>query len=262
MIDKSAEIVFNDAVAADIFLMGLHAPDILAKARPGQFLMIRVEPMLDPLLRRPFSICGTLPGGILLVLYKVVGRGTAIMSRAVKGGHLSILGPLGKGFSFPRKNEQPLLIAGGLGLAPILFLAQTLDKTETSLLAGFRSAAEAFPFEKVNIGSVKVVTATDDGSLGYHGFITDLLDVHAGIKTDKSLLMYACGPLPMLKQVAAYALDRNAGCQVSMETHMACGLGACQGCAVKAADPAMTTYHLVCRHGPVFSTRAIDWKAL
>ena len=262
MLDISAEIEFNDRIARDTYLMGLQAPEILSHACPGQFVMLRLGTIRDPLLRRPFSICGALPGGVLLILYKVIGRGTKILSRAAKNDRLSLLGPLGSGFAPPRGGERALLVAGGLGIAPILFLAQSLEGIAPRFLAGFRCAAEAIPVERINVKRVEIVVASDDGSIGHRGMVTDLLDAHAGPDPAGSLMMYACGPRPMLGKVAAWARNAGVRCQVSLETYMACGLGACQGCAVKTADPHQTAYHLVCREGPVFSSQAIDWNTL
>jgi len=145
MLDKNFKIVFNEQVADRTYLMGLDAPEIVAGASPGQFVMIRVGPVLDPLLRRPFSICGTLQGGILLILYKVVGRGTALMAAAEKGDAMTVLGPLGRGFSQPGREKRPLLVAGGIGIAPLFFLAQTLGEENLEFLTGYRCAAEIVP---------------------------------------------------------------------------------------------------------------------
>jgi len=262
MIDKNTEIVFNEQIAERTFLMGLKAPEIASNALPGQFVMIRVGPALEPLLRRPFSICGTLQGEILLILYKVVGRGTALMSEASKGDGMMILGPLGKGFSKPPAKSRPILVAGGIGIAPLLFLAQTLKERDTIFLAGYRSASEIVPFEKMDLTEAHVVTATDDGSAGHHGFVTDLLKTHLHPEPESSSEVYACGPTPMLKKVAALTTVGSTPCQMSLEAYMACGLGACQGCAVKSSNPEELTYHLVCRDGPIFTVRSIDWEAL
>jgi len=262
MIDKNTEIVFNDQIAERTFLMGLKAPEIASSALPGQFVMIRVGSALEPLLRRPFSICGTLQGEILLILYKVVGRGTALMSEASKGDGMMILGPLGKGFSKAPAKGRTILVAGGIGIAPLLFLAQTLKTRELIFLAGYQSASEIVPFEKIDLTEANVVTATDDGSAGHHGFVTDLLKTHLHTGSESSSEVYACGPTPMLKKVAALTIEGNAPCQMSLEAYMACGLGACQGCAVKSSNPEELMYHLVCRDGPIFSARSIDWEAL
>ena len=116
MIEQDSEIVFNKRVAARTFFMGLRSPRIVAEARPGQFVMLRVGQGMDPLLRRPFSICGIQGDDLILILYRVVGRGTAIMCDVSEGESLSVLGPLGSGFEMPHKGEKPILVAGGMGL--------------------------------------------------------------------------------------------------------------------------------------------------
>jgi len=262
MIDKNLEIVFNEQIADNTYLMGLDASEIVVDARPGQFVMIRVGPAIDPLLRRPFSICGTLPGGVLLILYKVVGRGTALMAEALKGDFMWVLGPLGKGFSEPRPGSIPILAAGGIGIAPLIFLAQALAPNNPIFLAGYRCAGEIIPFEKVGLANVPVEIATDDGSAGFHGFVTDLLKVRLASKGESSSQVYTCGPMGMLKTIAALTIAESTPCQVSLEANMACGLGACQGCAVKSSNQDKLTYYLVCREGPIFPARSIDWEAL
>ena len=262
MIDKNIEIVFNEQVADSTFLMGLNAPEMVNAARPGQFVMIRVGPVMDPLLRRPFSICGTLNGELLLILYKVVGRGTALMSAAAKGDSLTVLGPLGQGFSQPRSGAQPLLVAGGIGIAPLFYLAQPLGERDLQFYTGYRSAAEMVPFEKVGLKAENVVTATDDGSAGYHGFVTDLLKAQRQKDSEGLAEIFACGPAAMLKKVANFSIEDGIPCQMSLEAYMACGIGACQGCALKSSHQKELTYYLVCRDGPIFTAPSIDWGAL
>ena len=261
MLDKNYTIVFNEQVADQTYLMGLDAPEIVAAAGPGQFVMIRVGPVLDPLLRRPFSICGTLQGGILLILYKVVGRGTALMAKAEKGDAMTVLGPLGRGFSQPRPENRPLLVAGGIGIAPLFFLAQALGEEKLEFLTGYRCAAEIVPFEKVGLTGINTRIATDDGSAGRHGFVSELLESRLE-NTSQEPVLYACGPSAMLKVVAALSLEKGVSCEMSLESFMACGIGACQGCAVKSSDQIELNYHLICREGPIFSARAIDWGTL
>ena len=125
MIEQHIEIVFNNRINSDTFLMGLRSPEIVKAARPGQFVMIRVRAGSDPLLRRPFSICG-IRDDLFLVLYRVVGQGTAIMAEIREGERLSVLGPLGVGFDVPKSEQVPLLVAGGIGIAPLFFLAQSM----------------------------------------------------------------------------------------------------------------------------------------
>jgi dihydroorotate dehydrogenase electron transfer subunit len=262
MIDTDTEIAFNSQVAADTYLMGLKAPEIVSAASPGQFVMIRVGSALEPLLRRPFSIGGTLAGELLLILYKVVGRGTRLMAEAGKGDHLAVLGPLGRGFTRPRPGEWPILAAGGIGIAPLIFLAQELSESKALFLAGYRHRTEKVPFDKFGLTDENLLIATDDGSAGHHGLVTDLLETHIRQAKKASTMVYACGPAAMLKKVAALTISNEIPCQMSLEAHMACGLGACQGCALKASVPDRLTYYLACKDGPVFPARAIDWEAL
>jgi len=262
MIDKNIEIVFNEQVADSTFLMGLDAPEMVNAASPGQFVMVRVGPVMDPLLRRPFSICGTLKGELLLILYKTVGRGSTLMSAAKKGDHLTVLGPLGKGFSRSRSEVKSILVAGGIGIAPLFFLAQTLEEQNLIFLTGYRCAAEIVPFNKVGLKTENVLTATDDGSVGYHGFVTDLLKAQRQKDPEGLAEIFACGPASMLKKVADFSIADDISCQMSLEAYMACGIGACQGCAVKSSHQEELTYYLVCRDGPIFTAPSIDWGAL
>jgi dihydroorotate dehydrogenase electron transfer subunit len=263
MFEQETEIVYHDQVAENVFLVGLHAPQILDSAKPGQFVMLRVHSGIDPLLRRPFSICGHRDKDILLVLYKKVGQGTAILASKKKGEYLPILGPLGQGFHEPRDYEIPLLIGGGMGLAPLVFLAQSLKMGEFHLLAGFASKKDTFPLEQI-IGSVENLSvSTEDGSLGMKGLVSDLFQEHLTSFEGQreNLAVYACGPRPMLEQVVRMCMDKGVACQVSLETHMACGVGACLGCAVKASSRTGQVYYHVCTEGPVFNGEDIEWNS-
>lgn len=261
MIEETAEIIFNREVAKSTFHMGLRSPQIAAGARPGQFVMLRVTPGLDPLLRRPFSICRVEAPGIFHILYRIVGRGTSIMARAGKGERLSTLGPLGKGFNLPEPGDQSILVGGGIGVAPLIFLAQSIDPADMAFLAGYRSAGDIIPLRQVGLDS-EISTATDDGTVGHRGPVTDLLKGLARRAREDRPVVFACGPLPMLREVAALTNSWEARCQVSLETSMACGLGACQGCSVRGSSGQGRAYHYVCRDGPVFEANALDWKGL
>jgi dihydroorotate dehydrogenase electron transfer subunit len=262
MFEQNAKIVFNKRLAPKTFLMALESPEVLAEARPGQFVMIRVTPGIDPLLRRPFSICGTRGDDLFLILYKVVGRGTAMMSKARRAEKLAVLGPLGREFDLPKRDCNSVLVAGGIGVAPLIFLAQAIDTGKIAFLAGYRSANEILPLEQFGLDAMETLISTDDGTAGHHGFVTELLENHlAGFSEDPSLI-FSCGPLPMLDRVAELALKRKIPCQVSLETNMACGVGACQGCAVRASSEENRTYFHVCQDGPVFDIQKLDWKAL
>ena len=265
MIEKNIKIIFNKRVASNTLIMGLRSPEIAMESRPGQFVMVRINSGLDPLLRRPFSICGLPDEDTFCILYRVVGMGTAILSQKEEGQDLSILGPLGRGFELPGADEKALLVGGGIGIAPLLFLAQTMKNRDKEFMAGFSTSGEIIDTGKVDFLTDNILLATDDGTRGYAGMVTALLEEYLGQHSDQKdpFSLYTCGPAPMLKRVASIAADYNITCQASMETSMACGLGACQGCAVKAASPkGHTRYYHVCKDGPVFMTNAIDWSSI
>jgi dihydroorotate dehydrogenase electron transfer subunit len=262
MIEQDVKILLNKQVASETYLMALDSPEVVAKARPGQFVMIRVRSGLDPLLRRPFSICGTRWEDQFLVLYRVVGKGTTILSGAKEGEKLSALGPLGRGFELPASGYESVLVAGGIGIAPLIFIAQSLENHDVTFLTGYRSGLEVVPMGELGLNSSITCVSTDDGTSGYQGYVTELLENHLAGSSKKKRTIFACGPVPMLQRVAALALDQKTPCQVSLEANMACGLGACQGCAVKASTQENRTYFHVCQDGPVFQAQSLDWKDL
>ena len=259
MIDDSIKILSNNSVTSDTFLLRLYSPELAADANPGQFLMVKVDDSIDPVLRRPFSICGVEDDGTVKVLYKVVGRGTAILSNRKAGDHLSVLGPLGKGFKIPDESSKTFYVAGGIGIAPLIFLYQKTRSSDITFLTGFRNSDEVI--DPALTGSkIDHLTATDDGSKGYNGRVTELLAEHLEQCNRDDISIYACGPLPMLKAVKDVSQKYGIPCQVSMETLMACGLGACQGCVVRSdITRTNTTYLHVCKEGPVFDINEIDW---
>jgi dihydroorotate dehydrogenase electron transfer subunit len=264
MFEHDAEIVFNKKVAPYTFLMGLSSSPLVAAAKPGQFVMVRVRSGIDPLLRRPFSIAGTKEGELLVILYRVVGIGTAIMAETRDGERLSLLGPLGKGFQLPKSDQASLLVAGGIGIAPLLFLVQSMNSGSVHLMTGFGSADEIIEINQLGDFPIGLSIATDDGTAGHAGPVTDLVQafLRDRNRAKQTLSIFACGPEPMLKKVAAMALNKALPCQVSLEAAMACGLGACQGCAIKASSSEKRAYYHVCSDGPVFPVTAIDWDSL
>jgi dihydroorotate dehydrogenase electron transfer subunit len=200
-----------------------------------------------------------------MILYRVVGTGTSILSQKKEGDKLRIMGPLGNGFKMPEAQDTAILIAGGMGSAPLFFLANSLKEIKSELMTGFRNNEETVESDTIIESSIKQSIATNDGSRGYHGLVTDLLETY--IRTEgrspDSLKIYACGPFPMLKKTASIAAMHHIFCQVSLESHMACGLGACQGCAVKTIIPeSASPYRHVCLNGPVFLSTDIDWNDL
>lgn len=266
MLEQQAEIIAHLEVFSGTYLLTLREPEIVGTAQPGQFVMLKVGDGLDPLLRRPFSICGIQDDAFLL-LYRVVGRGTHVLSQRTAGERLHVLGPLGKGFQHRNASPPLLLVGGGMGLAPLFFLAQALNrKAETqpfSFLGGFSSAGEIL--ETGIVPGVKgMEIATDDGSAGHQGPVTDLLEAHLHhrVATHGPGTVFACGPPAMLKKVAEITDRAGAACQVSLEAAMACGLGACLGCAVKAVEGRDGAYLHVCREGPVVPAGWVDWGSV
>lgn len=256
---KNVELVRSEVLAKDVLRLTFNAPEIAAAAMPGQFVMVQIAPGQDPLLRRPFSIHQITEDGALQILFKVVGRGTELLAQVPEGTHLSLLGPLGRGFSLAAP-EKACLVGGGMGIAPLLFLASRLsqqvhDGPRPKVILGARNRQELVPliaaFE--NIG-IKVLAATDDGSFGHHGLVTDVLQ---GLNLDSAFTVYSCGPRPMMAAINHLCQKKKISCQVSVETVMACGMGACLGCAValKAGG-----YAHVCSDGPVFEAGELLWS--
>lgn len=232
------------------------------RPEPGQFLTLRPGRGFDPLLRRPFAFASYLDSGpegpTTSILYQVRGQATRILADLGPGASLDVLGPLGHGFSLPKAGEVPILAAGGVGLGPVLYLARTLaGKTAkaggpaSDFLAGFRTAA-AIPDIDFPPGTI---LCTDDGSAGYHG--TALAWIAHKAPADGPRI-YACGPGPMLAALARLARERAWPAELSAEQWMACGVGACMGCALPR--PAGAGYLRACADGPVFGRDDIDWE--
>ena len=255
---QKAEIVRTEKLTDDIYRFTVKAPDIAAVSRPGQFVMVLAGEGMDPLLRRPFSIHQVAGGGLVQILFKVIGKGTRALATMQVGQQMDVLGPLGRGFSFA-ENHQHYLVGGGIGIAPLLFLAkQMLKKNDPSaikVLLGARIKDEIATlvddFESMGLA---VLAATEEGSLGEKGLVTDVM---APLQSESQVTVYTCGPYPMLRAVIGVCKDKSWACQVSLETVMACGLAACLGCAVQRAD--MNGYVHVCKDGPVFNAEDVAW---
>jgi dihydroorotate dehydrogenase electron transfer subunit len=270
---EDAELVEQRHVAAGTYRMRLMSPQLAAQGRPGQFLLARVVGIsLDPLLRRPFSFHRLFPNdGIVEILYKVVGRGTLMLSHCRPGTRINVLGPLGNGFSLPEERERPLfLVAGGIGIAPLFAvldqaLAAGWDPSRLHLFYGARGADELLAAEEFASLGIPVRWSTDDGSQGWHGFVTDLVRNALEGGAVRPGRLYACGTLAMQHQVAKLAVEYGLTAELSLESLMACGLGACLGCALPAwhpTDPDADHYVHVCKHGPIFSPGSIRWQRL
>lgn len=246
-----------DRLSDSFHRLTLFAPQIAAAARPGQFVMASCGTTLDPLLRRPFSIHQSFADGALQLLIKVIGCGTRFMSELRPGAVLPLIGPLGRGFRL--NGATPVaLIGGGIGIAPLLFLASQLPLVQgaaapCTVLLGSQTKTDILLLaEEFSQLGCRVLTATDDGSLGYHGFISDLLP--AALPEIQRVCV--CGPHAMMATVAGLCQEASVICEASLEAHMACGLGACLGCTIHGSE---STYRHVCKHGPVFDAREVLW---
>lgn len=263
----TAQIIDNRRVAPAHFLMTVRLPLSFATPFPGQFVMIRNNECDGPLLARPFSVYGfqrQQDHAVMDLLYRVVGRGTSLFSRMIPGEELCFFGPLGKGFSIPTGVKRVLLVAGGIGVAPLIFLlhkgllpADGKGIMETIFYLGARTAELLTGLERL-CGFCDLKICTDDGSRGYHGPVTGLLKHDIGGFDAGDTVIYACGPKPMVRAMGNLLQDAPIPCQVSLEERMACGLGACLGCAVAVrTGEGKTDYRRVCQDGPVFDLRDI-----
>lgn len=275
---SEAKIIYNRALSDILYVMGFdwssgldEPPDVV----PGQFIMLKVSESYDPLLRRPFGIYGMVnpvagssdEGRTTLeIVYKVVGKGTGIMSSLKPGEELDIMGPIGNGFPDLEEGQELLMVAGGIGIAPFKLLAEKYQ--DSVLLFGAKDSSEAVLVNDIKDLGIRVKVATVDGSRGTKGLVTDLM----ASELNRRSVVFACGPLGMLKAVSKLSYENRVQCFVSLERAMACGVGACLGCAVKTKNPeqgkekaennAFDNLKMVCSDGPVFDSELIDWDLL
>ncbi|MCL6451335.1 MAG: dihydroorotate dehydrogenase electron transfer subunit [Acetobacteraceae bacterium] len=255
-------------VGPNSYLLGLQQPWLAEAGRPGQFVHVRCGQGRDPLLRRPLSLFGVDPGeGRVELLYQVVGRGTALLSGLRPGMDVDLMGPLGRGFPRPPDGEGLCLVAGGLGVAPLVPAAQAWGAGRRVLaLVGADTAAELLPEVQRRLveAGAEVQLATMDGSRGTPGPVTDLLEGAIAREADAGRtggwVVFACGPSAMLRRTAALAQSAGWPCYLCLEARMGCGVGACAGCAWPAApDRPGGRFVRVCRDGPVFLAQEVGW---
>lgn len=256
-VQLQAEVLDQRCVAPEHFVLTLDAPEIAATARPGQFAMLRPGDTVDPLLPRAFSVYhADQEAGIIEILYRLVGNGTARLSALHAGEMVSLWGPLGNRFQTP-ESGWITLVGGGVGVPPLIYLAETLAREESPVevvaLIGAATADYVLGVDQLRAAGAHVQTATDDGSVGQRGLVTTLLD--RSLETRPGPVL-ACGPLPMLAAVAGIAEAAGLPAQLCMEAPMACGVGVCLGCSVPLRRGGYTR---VCRDGPVFAAGEIDW---
>ena len=264
-------VIENVQLATDTYRIRLECPELATKIVPGQFLMIRLPESADPLLGRPFALYDTVlddagqPVGIDVV-YLVVGKLTGLLAKCQAGDRLEVWGPLGNGFS-TKPIEHLIMVAGGIGQTPFLALGrqflggrgygqpqQQIAATKSvTLCLGVRRQDLLAGAEDFRDCGIDLRISSDDGSVGHHGLVTELLEQTLDEKSPTHCRIACCGPEPMMEAVARIALARDVPCEVSLETPMACGIGICFSCVVKIQQPdGDWDYKRTCVDGPVF----------
>lgn len=243
----------NRRLNSDIFVLGLYGNNYLPEVKPGQFVQARIDESPVTFLRRPLSIHDVdYEKNAIKLLVQIAGKGTEKLSRMQAGESLNIIYPLGNSFSMPSDNEKILLVGGGCGVAPLLFLGKYLKSKNfsTEILLGFRNNDRLVELDEYHsVGTVHLTT--EDGSGGEKGFVTD----HSVLKNQHFDRLYCCGPHSMMKAVAAYCLKNDITCEVSLENLMACGIGVCLCCIVDTVRGNLCT----CTDGPVFNIKELKW---
>lgn len=268
------QVTANRDLGHGYFCVAVEAEGLRPAFRPGQFFMLRVLNGSDPLLPRAYSIFRLGRGrrgkaARADFLYKVVGRGTAQLAAQRPGAALDLLGPLGNEFTVPPGTTEVLLVAGGIGVPPVVALAEALAarpsrRPAMAAFLGGRSKPDVLCAADFRRAGARVSIATEDGSAGRRGLVTDLLERHLAGQPPAGRAIYACGPPGMLRRVAKVAAAHGLPCQLSMEAPMGCGIGICMGCAVpvrgrEAAGAPAVRYRLCCKDGPVFDGCEILW---
>ncbi|HEV2425906.1 MAG TPA: dihydroorotate dehydrogenase electron transfer subunit [Terriglobia bacterium] len=278
MLDAVANVVENRPLMGGHFVLTVHSPRQAQAARPGQFAMIRLLGHSDVLLRRPMSIYDVRSEGggngaraepaLLDFLYKVVGRGTALMAELKPGARVGLLAPLGHGFFAEdylreaRAANEVLHVAGGIGIAALLLPARELAAAgvKQRLFFGGRTRADLVGVSEFKPYLTETVLATEDGSRGYQGYVTEPLENYLEFGRGSRQLILACGPWGMLEATVALARRYGRRCLVSMENRMGCALGVCLGCSIRVQGEGHGTYERVCTEGPVFWAEHVAWS--
>jgi dihydroorotate dehydrogenase electron transfer subunit len=265
-VDIEARVVRNTRLSPDYNVIALAAPEIAVTAAPGQFVMVKPGRGLDPLLRRPFSIFEILrehgrPVGVTL-LSKRIGVTTRILYDCAQGDTVCCLGPLGRPFTLVDPPAEAWMVAGGVGLAPFATLAEALSerRTPATLFYGARTGRELFYQEWFAARGVRLVLASEDGTVGDTGRINVPLERELAAARSKDVTVYACGPEPMLEAVAHLCVRYGKPSQVSVERVMGCGMGGCYSCVVAVREPGGGQHYVrSCIGGPVFAGADLAW---
>jgi dihydroorotate dehydrogenase electron transfer subunit len=265
----NGKILKNEQISAGHFLLSVILPASFQTPMPGQFVMTREPGRIDPLLGRPFGVYGfegSQDEVRIEILYKVVGKGTLLLSKLTEGDSIEVLGPYGRAFDIYPEAGKVIFVCGGIGVAPITYLAShyrsLTDAKDVELICyyGASKAASLVGIEKIKKICSDVLISTDDGSSGFQGLITERFSADISSYDTGSVKIYACGPRSMLKQLAELVAGKSVFCQILMEERMACGLGACLGCTVLLKDGEGRGEHArACIEGPVFNIGDIHW---
>ncbi len=255
------EVTAHQQAAPGHYRLALHAPEIAQEAKAGQFGMLQVQEGYYPFLRRPMSFERVFSDGVS-ILYKVEGEGTRFLSTFSVGQSINVQGPLGKPFPLDDACRRPILVAGGIGIAPFPGLADALIRelgVKPEVVIAARSSEMLLCEDDFRQMGCKVHLATDDGSAGEKAFASEVLD---RLEPGEGSLVYSCGPMPMMKATHRVCAARGVRCFASLEAEMACGDGVCLGCVVESKMEAEAERMVrVCQDGPVFDTNLIDWDA-
>lgn len=247
------EIIYSEYLNDQYFLLKLYSAEGLPKMYPGQFVQVKIDNSPSTFLRRPVSICNVdEKEDILWLLVKIVGEGTKTLSTYSVGAKVNMIIPLGRGYSMSKRGEKVLLVGGGVGVAPLLYLGRTLNNSgvNVNFLLGGRKASDLLLLDEFNKYG-NVYFTTEDGSQGEKGFVTN----HSVLKDSCFNMIYVCGPKPMMQAIALYARSNNINCEVSLENEMACGIGACLCCVEDTKEGNLC----VCKEGPVFNIKRLKW---
>ena len=259
--DLPTEVISNELVVENHHLLRCSCPEIAASALPGQFIHVLIPQGSGLLLRRPFTIY-TVEGDQISMLYQLIGEGTNVLSRLKWGDSIRVLGPLGNTFEISPVPSPAIIVGGGAGIASLMLLAAALRNAgvHTLGLVGSMNRARLLSMEDLQAIGVETHIATDDGSVGHHGFVTELLTHILETHELQNPIIYACGPDGMLRAVTEIALDYHIPTQLAMENRMGCAMGVCLGCVCKVQMPGGGfEYQRVCTEGPVFNAEDIIW---
>ncbi|NIP43502.1 MAG: dihydroorotate dehydrogenase electron transfer subunit [candidate division Zixibacteria bacterium] len=268
--DQGTTMIFNPGVRVvekkqllpDLFHLKFEGASLASRALPANFVQIKVSRGLDPIFRRPMSIHYA-EGKTFEMVFRTVGKGTNILSQAEIDEEFDCLGPLGNSFKLPENGELAVMVAGGVGFPPLYFFSrhliekQQFPKENILFLFGMKTIAEKPMADDLLRLDIPLEISTDDGSFGFHGFVTDLFEARFAKKLrHEKIRIYSCGPNAMMKRLSQIAISFRLPCQLSLEGAMPCGVGTCLGCAVKMRGN--NDYYRVCQDGPVFDADEVE----